>query len=312
MEQARTRRRRYFEDNPNPSEPPTRKSFIPVLKGEKLRKISDNIKDYPPGTIFMTVDEWVRAKTPTQEKEDIAPLTPPSTIFESLIPVLNGERLRKKRGGKSAYPPGTVFMTRDEFVSLRQAHEQQNIAPLTPNSTGNDNQIPVFNGRRLRKKSDNLEDYRPGTVFMTVDEWVKSKTPTQEKENISPSSPNPTVIEQKTAQHRRTAHNYLPSSPTPPNLNIHQLLEEYEPNIKRISKEIATKGAQQFLHSGLPNEVKLSEEQLAILQQQLEIELYECLEGKFSWGFNRAIRSVADPQSLSLPSSFSHLDPEDF
>ena len=61
-----------------------------------------------------------------------------------------------------------------------------------------------------------------------------------------------------------------------------------------------------------PNPFRERDEQLAILQQQLENELYQSLQGTFFWGFNRAIRSVADPQSLSLPSSFSHLEERRF
>ena len=230
---------------------------------------------------------------------------------EDIIPVMYGRRISKISENLEDYPPGTVWMTIGELEKLKQSRgkgdREEIIYPPQEES-----KIPVLNGCRLRSKSDNLEDYPPGTVWMTVGEWVRSRTETSEKENIAPSPPNPTVNSKKPALNRTTRYNYPPTSPTPPKLNIHQLIEEHEPKIKLLVKALAQSNTQQFLKEALPESVSLSEEQLAILQQQLEIELYECLEGKFSWGFNRAIRSVADPQSLSLPSSFSHLDPEDF
>ena len=231
---------------------------------------------------------------------------------EDIIPVMYGRRIEKISENLEDYPPGTVWMTIGELEKLKQSKgkggREEIIYPPQEES-----KIPVLNGYRLRSKSDNLEDYPPGTVWMTVSEWVRSRTETSEKENIAPSPPNSTVNSEKPARNRRTRYNYPPpTSPTPPKLNIHQLIEEHEPKIKLLVKALAQSNTQQFLKEALPESVSLSEEQLAILQQQLEIELYECLEGKFSWGFNRAIRSVADPQSLSLPSSFSDLDPEDF
>ncbi len=229
---------------------------------------------------------------------------------EDIIPVLYRRRISKISENLEDYPAGTVWMTIGELEKLKQSKgkgdREEIIYPPQEES-----RIPVLKGCRLRSKSDNLEDYPPGTVWMTVGEWVRSRTQTSEKENIAPSPPNPKIIEDKPALNRTTRYN-SPSSPTSPKLNIHQLIEEYEPKIKLLSKAIAQSNSQQFLKDALPDEIKLSSEQLAILQQQLENGLYQCLQSEFSWGFNRAISSVADPQSLSLPSSFSDLDPEDF
>ena len=230
---------------------------------------------------------------------------------EDIIPVMYGRRISKISENLEDYPAGTVWMTIGELEKLKQSKgkggREEIIYPPQEES-----RIPVLNGYRLRSKSDNLEDYPDGTVWMTVSEWVRSMEETSQKENIAPLSPNPTVNSKKPALKRTTRYNYPPSSPTPPKLNIHQLIEEHEPKIKLLVKALAKNNAQQFLKDALPESVSLSEEQLAILQQQLEIEIYQSLQGTFSWGFNRAIRSVADPQSLSLPSSFSDLDPEDF
>ena len=230
---------------------------------------------------------------------------------EDIIPVLYRRRISKISENLEDYPAGTVWMTIGELEKLKQSKEkgdrEEIIYPPQEES-----KIPVLKGRRLRSKSDNLEDYPDGTVWMTVSEWIKSRTETSEKENIAPLSPNPTVNSKKPALNRTTRYNYPPSSPTPPKLNIHQLIEEHEPKIKLLVKAIAQSNTQQFLKEALPESVSLSDEQLAILQQQMETEIYQSLQGTFSWGFNRAISSVADPQSLSLPSSFSDLDPEDF
>ena len=227
---------------------------------------------------------------------------------EDIIPVMFGRRIEKISDNLEDYPPGTVWMTIGELEKLEKSGGRKKI--IYPPQE--ESKIPVYEGYRLRSKSDNLEDYPSGTVWMKVSEWVRSMEETSEKENIAPSPPNPTVNSEKPARNRRTRYNYPPTSPTPPKLNIHQLIEEYEPKIQLLVKALAQSNAEQFLNSGLPDDIKLSSEQVAILQQQLETELYQSIQGKFSWAFNRAIRSVADLQSLSLPSSFSDLDPEDF
>ncbi len=217
---------------------------------------------------------------------------------EDIIPVMFGRRIEKISDNLEDYPPGTVWMTIGELEKLEKSGGRKEI--IYPPQE--ESKIPVLKGRRLRSKSDNLEDYPPGTVWMKVSEWVRSMEETSEKENIASSPPNPTVNSEKPALNRTTRYNYPPSSPTPPKLNIHQLIEEYEPKIKLLVKALAQSNTQQFIKDALPESVSLDDEQLAILQQQMEIEIYQSLQGTFSWGFNRAIRSVADPQSLSQTS----------
>ena len=42
------------------------------------------------------------------------------TWHPSLVPVLNGQRIKRGRGGIEAYPPDTIFLTLDEFFEFAE------------------------------------------------------------------------------------------------------------------------------------------------------------------------------------------------